>query len=130
MRKLLLILFAALFAVTACACSGNKLSTTPDSPSTEEENKTKTEYVRVYYDLAADDATVKDSTPYSEEKKMYFSEVEKGCTEYSLLVANRSEFVLVGWKKNDGTKFVVGSPINEDIVLTANCVDKNDTPMV
>lgn len=129
MRKLLLILAAALFAVTACACSRDKLPTPPDSPSDEEKNKT--EYVRVYYDLAADDATVKDSTiPYSEEKKMYFSEMEKGCTEYSLLVAYRTEFVLVGWKKKDGTKFVVGTSINEDIVLTANWVDKNDTPMV
>lgn len=139
-KKVLVLLLSILFAFTAFACGGenNPSDKSPsDVPAEEQSNGDQengeqdvVERVRIYYNLAADDATISGSPSYSETKKMYYSEVEKGCADYKLLVAQRSEYVLVGWTTSDGTKFVVGTPIESDVVLTAVWRDKNDTPLV
>lgn len=160
MKKVLVLLLSILFAFTAFACGGennpsDKLLSDipigeqevggqePDDKETDnredgnheignQENGKQdvVEYVRIYYNLAADDAAVSGSPSYSETEKCYYFEVEKGCTDYKLLVAQRSEYVLIGWTTSDGTKFVVGTPIENDIVLTAVWREKNDTPLV
>lgn len=145
MKKFLVLLLSILFAFTAFACGGentpsDKLpSDVPTNNQEHDEKETENqengeqevvEYVRIYYNLAADDATVSDSPSYSETEKMYYSEVKKGCTDYKLLVAKRSEYILNGWTTSDGTKFVVGTPIENDVVLTAVWIDKNGSPLV
>lgn len=160
MKKILVLLLSILLAFTAFACGGentpsdklpsdvptdnreinsqesdDKQIDNRDDGNQETEDRENgeqevVEYIRIYYNLAADDATISDSPSYSETEKMYYSEVKKGCTDYKLLVAKRSEYVLIGWTTSDGTKFVVGTPIENDVVLTAVWRDKNDTPLV
>lgn len=119
MKKFLLFPVTVLLAVIAVSCN-------TDTSSVQDEIK----YVRIYYDLVADDATVSGFQPYSEENEMYFTEIAEGVSEYELLVAYRAEYVLVGWAKEDGTEFTAGTPVYDNIVLTAKWVDKNDTPLV
>lgn len=159
MRKFFLLLIATLILAVAGACGDNVASNepqkeppvagtedttapddvtpddvTPDDVTPDEPNEDlpveETAYVRIYYVLAADDATVDASFPYSEEKGAYYTEIEKGCAEYVLMKAYRADYVLIGWLKADGTKFVVGTPIQEDITLTASWADKNGGPLV
>lgn len=145
MKKFLVLLLSILFAFTAFACGGentpsDKLpSDVPTNNQEHDEKETENqengeqevvEYVRIYYDLAADDATVSDSPSYSETEKMYYSEVKKGCTDYKLLLAQRSEYILKGWTTSDGKDFIDGTPIENDVVLTAVWIDKNGSPLV
>lgn len=160
MKKFLVLLLAILFAFTAFACGGentpsdklpsdvptdnqeinsqesddkqidNRDDGNQESVNQENGEQEVVEYVCIYYNLAADDATVSDSPSYSETKKMYYSEVKKGCTDYKLLVAKRSEYILKGWTTSDGTNFIEGTPIENDVVLTAVWIDKNGSPLV
>lgn len=133
MKKVLIFLISILFTLALCSCGG--VSDSGDTSYLESEVESQTTsaivYVSVYYDLSATDAVVDtDGYFFDEEKSLYYTKIEKGSALTSLLSAKRSEWVLVGWLKPDGSKFASGSVIEEDITLTASWLDKNDTPLV
>lgn len=133
MKRSLIFLISIFLSIVLCSCGGVSNSGELSSSETNSESQPTSAvvYVRVYYDLAADDAVVDtDGYFFDEEKSMYYTKIEKGETLTSLLSAKRGEYVLVGWLKSDGSKFASGTAVEEDITLTASWFDKNDTPLV
>lgn len=134
MKRSLIFLISIFLSIVLCSCGGVSNSGELSSSETNSECQPTSAvvYVRVYYDLAADDAVVVDTDGYffDEEKSMYYTKIEKGETLISLLSAKRGEYVLVDWLKSDGSKFASGTVVEEDITLIASWFDKNDTPLV